>query len=685
MLRYRKRIVISLAVFAIFLGILASVAAVALLVVNRKYSADEELFLSASNNSATIYYALDSLGSPKQFWSDTTGGADEWCSLEDASEYLKLGFIAAEDRDFYRHHGINLKRSALALLNQLFHFKPSFGASTITQQVIKNISGDNERSLRRKGAEMLRAVRLESSHGKDEILELYLNVIPMSQGVYGVAGASELYFGKEASELTLAEAATIVGVTNSPARYDPITHPEASLSKRNRVLYAMLDYGAIDEREYASAVAEPLLVTGVPRGKFNISSWFIETARENIVKDLSEKYSVTPKSAKLMLRGASVTLTVDERVQEILEEYFEDEDNLPEAFRDGLNYSMAVTDNMTGDFVGIIGRGGRKEGNYLLNLASSPITPASALKPLALYAPLIDSGEITPATIFPDVPLYYREINGAISAYPKNSPDTFDGDITVTEALHRSKNTVAIKLYEMLGAERIYSVLEKGYGFPNLSLSDKNAAPLALGQLTGGVSIMKLTEAYGVFASGGILRNARSYISVFSKSGDLLLENGKTEKRLMNRETAMIMTGLLAGVVDGGTASRITLKDLVDTAGKTGTSSGDLDRMFVGFTPYYTAGVWCGYADGKTAVGTNAPSHLEIWDRVMKRIHGECALKYGESTKFFSYSGLAEIKFSRLTGERYCERCDDDFLIGYFKFTDIPKEHICKKDEEGEL
>ncbi len=659
----------------------SSIVAVVAFAVGRRYRTDDELFNSAKDNSATVYYAVDTLGTPYEIWTDISGGSDEWCSIDDASEYLKLGFLAAEDREYYKHHGINLKRTSLALLNQVFHFKPAFGASTITQQVIKNISGDNERNLRRKSLEIFRAMRLEGVHSKDEIFELYLNIVPMSHNVYGVAGASELYFGKEPSDLTLAEAATIVGVTNSPARYNPLAHPKASKEKRNKVLYAMYSCGFIDEVEYSEAIEEPLSVTGVPANRLFIGSWFIETAREDILRDLMEKHSVTYQGAKMLLHGASVTLTVDEEIQKILEDCFSNSENLSSSCELGLNYSMAVTDNRTGDLVGVIGRAGKKEGNYLLNLATAPITPASALKPIALYAPLIDSGTVSPSTLFPDLPLYYKETEGRISAYPKNSPDIYDGDITLADALHRSKNTVAIQLYEMLGKEKIYDILKVNYGFENLSERDKNISPLALGQLTGGVSIRKLTEAYGVFPTGGIKKSARSYITVFSKGGKLLLENEQSEKRIMRSDTAMIMTGLLSGVIQRGTASRITLGEIVDTAGKTGTSGGDLDRIFVGFTPYYTAGIWCGYADGSTSIGKNTPSHLEIWDGVMKKIHEGVALKGDDDIKSFTYPGLYEVKISSVTGERYCELCDDEPITAYFRFSDMPPEHKCENYE----
>lgn len=629
MLKKRNKIKVFVAAVSLIAAVFSLFSLLIYNVTSDRYRGDDELFNFAKENSATVYYAIDPTGVSYEIWTDRSGGGEEWSSLHDIPDTLRLGFIAAEDRSFYSHKGVNIKRTGYALINQLLHIKPSFGASTITQQVIKNISGDNERSFERKATEILRAVRLENNHSKDEILELYLNIVPMSRGIYGVGAASRLYFGKEPSELTVAESATLIGVTNAPGLYDPISHPDASQKKRDRVLYAMLECGVISEEEYQQAKSEPLVITGVPKGEYNISSWFIETAKEDILNDLTAEYGVNKGAAKVMLKGASVTLTVDGRVQKILEEYFENENNLPEAFSRGLNYSFAITDNISGDLIGIIGSAGEKSGNNLLNFATLPVPPASTLKPLALYSPLLDLG-IDADAIFDDVPLYYKERDGKITAFPKNSPDAYDGDITLSDAIAYSKNTVAMQIYDYLGRDFIFDKLKGDYGFDTLVLADKNPSPLALGQLTSGIPLRKLTEAYGAFTDRGMTRNARTYISVFSGSGELLLENVKKEKRVMKIETAANMIDMLRGVVDKGTAKGIGLKEIVDTAGKTGTSGGDFDRLFIGFTPYYTAGIWCGYTSSKVPIGSNSPSHLNIWDEVMKRIHEEVAFSRDE-------------------------------------------------------
>ena len=634
MFKYKKLIIGIVSAVSIFIITASLSVFIVFSVVSQKYSYDDELFNFAKENVATVYYAKDEFGVSRQIWSDRTFGGEEWVSLTEIPEVLKMGFIAAEDRKFYKHSGVDVKRTAYALLNQALHLKSSFGASTITQQVVKNIIGDNERSFKRKALEICRAIRLENNHSKDEILELYLNIVPMSCGIYGVSTASRLYFGKEPMDLTVAECATLIGVTNAPGLYDPITHPEASREKRDRVLFAMAECGVISKEDYRTAKSEELKITGVPKSEYNISSWFVETARADIISDLSKKYGINKGASKIMLQGAEVTLTVDTRVQELLEDFFENADNLPEACLHGLNFSFAVTDNSNGDLIAIIGGAGKKEGNYLLNFATASITPASTLKPIALYAPLLDMG-FRPNSVFEDMPLYYKETNGMITAYPKNSPDGYDGDITLSDAIAYSKNTVAVSIYNILGKETIYTKLKEEYGFDTLVENDKNPSPLALGQLTKGVSLRKMTEAYGAFSNLGKIRNSRSYISVFSANGDLLISKEKEEKSVMKSETSRLMTEMLRNVVDIGTARGVTLKEIVDTAGKTGTSGGDRDRLFIGFTPYYTAGIWCGYTGSSSSVGNNYPSHIQIWDKLMKKIHEEILTFSEESLKNF--------------------------------------------------
>ena len=653
---------------------------------NIDYDFDEELFNTAKEDKTTYYYARGEEGDLIEVYKSTYNSVSEWTKFDDIGDNIKHGFIAMEDREYYKHSGVNAKRTVAAAINHIFKLKDSFGGSTITQQVIKNISGNNEASISRKIKEILRAMNVERNHSKDDIFELYLNIIPMSGNIHGVGAASEIYFGKEPHDLSVAEAATIVGITNAPTKYNPYNNPDACISKRNKVLYAMLDVGFINDVEYEEAVRSPLILSE-ENGNFGISSWFIETANNEILSDICSEYNLSKPAAKLVLRGCRVILTMNPDIQNILDDYFSNIDNLSDKVNDGLKYSMVVSDPYTGDLLGIIGNVGKKQGEQLLNYATSPIIPGSVLKPIALYAPLIDSGDIRWSTMIEDEPVEY--INNDIP-YPKNTPDVYEGSIDVNYALQKSKNTVAARLFERLGADVIFEQLKSTYGFDTLventkgkggeTISDKAMAPLALGQLSFGVSLKRLTEAYNVFSCGGELCSPRSYICVYGKDGKCLIKRDVTKKRVYSSETAQIMNQLLSNVVAVGTARQIRLKELIDVAGKTGTSGSDRDRLFVGYTPYFTAGIWCGYCNREGTVGFNTPNHLQIWDEVMRRIHNKIIFsEYNELLDVFDTSELIIAPYCSKSGMRPTEKCELDedcqIKLGYFKSTDIPNEN----------
>ena len=597
---------------------------------NVNYDLDEALFEKAGEEETTYYYAYDKDGELQEVWKSFGREKREWVSISDVSRYLTDGFIAVEDREFYSHRGINLKRTLAAAFNHIFKFRDTFGASTITQQVVKNISGDNETTVKRKLNEILRALSLERRHSKSEILEMYLNITPMSENIYGVSLASEVFFGKEASDLTITEAATIIGITNAPSRYNPFSNPEECIKKRNRVLYAMLENDVINETEYEESISAPLGITdGYNLGER--SSWFVETATADVISDVQAKYGISAPAARMMLHGSKIILTMSPEIQKIMEEYFYDESNLSDKIFSGMNYAMVVSDPYNGNLLGIIGNGGRKSGERLFNYATSPITPGSTIKPLTIYAPLIDKNEINWSSTVKDEPVRYEARGDEEVPYPKNSPNVYDGEITVNEAVKRSKNTVAIRLLEKVGIKSAFDLLVNVFGFENMidgkdgggALTDIAEAPLALGQLSIGESIRKLTESYNVFPNSGILPRGSSYHVVYDKDGRVIIKSEQSSIRVFRKSTADIMNQLLMEVVNDGTARRITLKESVDTAGKTGTSSGDRDRLFIGYTPYYTAGIWCGFSGGSGEVGANSPTHLEIWDRIMTEIHEE--------------------------------------------------------------
>ncbi len=664
------------------------------------YGLDEELFASSGKSSVTTYYAFNQGGEAVKIY-ESGPRLTEHASLEEIPKMLIDGFISAEDRDFYSHRGVDIKRTAYALVNHLLPRKSRFGASTITQQVIKNISGDDEPTIRRKAYEIMRARHLEKLHTKDEILEMYLNILPMGDNIYGVKMAADVYFGKELIELNLSECAALVGITNAPSKYSPYRNPGECQAKRDRVLYAMLDNGVISESEYNEARAVPLKVKPKDVKLYKYSSWFIETVREDVCSDLMKKYQISRAAARVMLGGGvKIYTTVDMGVQRILEEYFENEDNLPSEVKDGLKIAFTVVNPKDNTLLGIIGDKGRKQGDYLYNNATVPHTPGSVLKPIALYLPLLENRKINWATVIDDIPVEVKDSEDGHRLYPHNSPDVYDGLISVKDAICRSKNTVAVKLYNMLGAESIYKNLYENYYFDTLvrqekangvTVSDLAPSPLALGQLTRGVSLRKMTESYTVFYDGG-LREPRSYYTVTLDDGRELLRKEESVRKVASRESARIMTALLSEVVNDGTARSLRLKDVVDTAGKTGTSGADRDKWFIGFTPYFTAGIWCGFGDGGGfSPGSN--THLKMWDEVMISLHSELISDI-DSPEGFSYDGLLRLPYCKASGCNFTEACSHDArpnMLEYGYFTEDNKPvrdcslHKLVLDEEGRI
>ena len=588
---------------------------------------------------------------------------NRWADLTEIPPLMRDAFVLIEDKEYYSHHGVNLRRTAMALCNTLTKSRPMFGASTITQQLIKNLSGDNQPTVKRKLTEIVRALHLDSTHSKEEILEMYLNVIPMGEQILGVKMAAREFFDKSPEELSVSEIALLVGITNAPTRYNPRLHPEAAQQKRNSIITTMKNGGLISEEEARDAMAAPIHLAEGTRELERVYSWFSEQVIDDVISDLAAEKNLTLEAARFLIYGGGIHIytTEEPQVTEALERVFS------EYGEDDLHYAMIVYNSKTGNVAGIQGQKGNKKANRLYNFASEArITPGSSLKPIALYAPLLESGRITPATVFDDVPSVLN-IDGKERLYPYNYPRVYDGLIPISRALALSKNTVAVRLYDMLGQEKIYdhlvndfefsSIVRRGYRADGSIVSDLGPSSLALGQLTYGVTLSELTRAYTAFARQGRLGSGKTYLAVYKEDGSVLLKNDKNDKKIYSSSCANLMCDLLSQVVESGTAREITLKKEIDTAGKTGTSGEDLDRLFVGFTPYYTAGIWCGYGDGHTPIGRRSTTHLHLWDEVMTRVHHTCAC---DEAEHFSKEGLVRATYCDASGARPSDICSLD-------------------------
>ena len=694
-MRTKKRAITALAIVILSVGGLIVLVLGGLYIYSKfaiDFDRDIELFSNSAGFESTSFFAdsdkTDTEYTPVQL--EISGSLKKiHYSLDEISPYLKWGFIAVEDRKFYDHKGIDFKRTGAAALNYVFGRERSFGGSTITQQVVKNISGDNDKKLTRKLNEIIRAVHIEQNYTKNEIFEVYLNVIPMGNNMYGVGIASRAYFGKEPSELNAAEAATLIGITNAPTMYSPYLNPEKCKTKRDTVLSVMHREGVITEDEYEEAISNDVKVLPKGEGGDIYDSWFVETVITEATADLAKKKNISISAAEHLLLGGGykVYTTMDIGVQRALDGYFENKENFPEEINSGLNYSMVITNSSDGTLAGIVGGAGEKRANRILNNALVPHTPGSVLKPLALYAPLIDEGKINWATVFDDVPTSFTETDEGYRAYPKNSPDVYSGLTTVKDALRLSKNTVAVRLCELRGTSAVFYDLKNKLGFDTLvekektsdgrTLTDLALSPLALGQLTYGVSLAKLTEAYSALSGRGVHKNMRSYLYITDGEGNTILENVPQQKRIYKETSADIVTKMLEEVVKSGTAKSLSLDNLVPTAGKTGTSGGGRDKMFIGYTPYYTAGIWCGFESGGRSVDGLAPTHLKIWDDVMCEIHQDKTYDIE-----FETAGLIRRPYCRDSGELYGENCLLDVRgsrleYGYFTPENAPNS-MCK-------
>ena len=563
-------------------------------------------------------------------------------------------FVAIEDERFWDHKGVDWYRTIGAGVNFIIPIKDKFGASTITQQLIKNVTGENDYKIQRKIQEIFWALDLESKKSKEDILTLYLNVINLSQNCYGVQAAANTYFGKDVSELTLLECACIAAITNNPSYYNPIRFPEHNKERRQTILWKMCEENLISEEQMNENYdAEPVFnLTSTDDSTNNINSWYTDMVINDVIDDLVE-LGYTSQAANLLVYsgGLNIYTCMDPEVQAVLDEVYLNEEYFPE-HTSGMpaQSSMIIIHPTTGDILGVAGAKGEKKGNRIQNFATDTVRPAgSSIKPVSVYGPALEMGLINYATVYDDTPVKFRENN---SPWPHNLPDVYNGLTNINSAVERSVNTVAIKVLEDLSPQVSFDFCRNKLGMESLlelvelsnggTLTDIDLAPLALGQLTYGCTVREITAAYTAFANKGIFNYAKSYIKVTNAEGDVILSNEEPGNIVFSEENAVVMTKMLSNVVSNGTAKAITLRKTVDCAGKTGTTNNDYDRWYIGYTPYYIGGVWYGYEYPKTLSNLKSNPCVSIWDTVMTKLHQpmvDDASNGGEELKRFDESG----------------------------------------------
>ena len=632
-------------------------------------------------------------------------------SIDKVPKNLQNAFVAIEDERFYEHNGIDIKGIIRAGVNGVkngFHF--SEGASTITQQLIKNnvftewVNGESGvEKVKRKLQEQYLAIELSKIMSKEEVLENYLNTINLGQNTLGVQAASKRYFNKDVSQLTISECAVIAAITQNPSKYNPISHPEKNVERRQKVLEDMLEQGYITQAEYDTAlkdnVYDRIQTVNADTEEKKIYSYYVDELTEQVMQDLQEQlgYSSTQAYYALYSGGLKIYTVQDEEIQRICDEEFSNPENYPAGTKVALSYELSVEksdgevvnhsvqmlenyfkelegedfdlvfddeetarsyvekykeanlaykdkvigekislvpqpqcsftimDQHTGYVKAVVGGRGTKEASLTLNRATNTVRqPGSTFKVLAAYAPALDCGGMTLATVQDDTEYYYDTGRKVSNWYTSG----YKGLCTLRYGIEQSLNIVAVKTISDITPQVGFDYLED-FGFTTLVERRETAngavesdviQALALGGITDGIRNIELNAAYAAIANNGTYIKPVYYTKIIDKDGKVLLENIPQTKQVIEETTAYLLTDAMQDVVTKGTGGAVAFSGQ-NIVGKTGTTSSNKDVWFAGYTPYYTATVWAGYDNNLSLVGDEKNFHKRIWKKIMSRVH----------------------------------------------------------------
>lgn len=629
----------------------------------------------ANQNQTTIVYAYDDKQQPVEVTRLHGSENRIWVSLSEMPEEMKKAAIAIEDKRFEKHNGVDWFRTASAV----FMHGMSQGGSTITQQLIKNLTGDKEVTIVRKFNEILYALNMERNYSKDEILEAYLNTIYLGEGCYGVKTAAEKYFGKDVSELNLAECTALLGITQYPYKYDPLVNPKENKTRQKYGLDVLLETKEISQEEYDEAINYKLVFTNSDEYKAahkddkestqtesKIQSYYVDYVVDQVIDDFMEQYGLTEQQAtqKVYYGGLKIYTAMDPDVQAAMEDVFYNRNNM---MNKGIQSAMTVMD-YKGRIVGIVGGAGKKTQNRGLNRAvSSKRQPGSSIKPLSIYAPAIENN------------LYYWSsmIRDSASRYVDGKPwpvnygnDPGDGGLHPLQyALMHSLNTVPARMLEKITIKTSFDFLENRFHLSTLEKADADWAPLVTGAFTQGVTTLDMAAAFAAFGNGGTYYEPYCYYKVTNSSGsETLLQTSVKGEKALSPDTADVMCELLQANTGYGTTKANAVSGF-QTMAKTGTTTDQKDRWFVAGTPYYISATWYGYdtpAYIKVPESVN-PSAI-LFKKVFDKIHKDLPAKE------FEKSGLTvEKEYCTKTGLIASPSCTSK-KKGWYKITDTPAE-----------
>ena len=571
-IQFRKRLRLTFFVAIFVVVVIVSGMGIGMYAAVSREIKDMNIQTLALNYSSFIYYE-DAAGNPQELEQIQSDFNRIWVDSSQIPQVMKDAIVSIEDERFYKHHGVDIKRT--------------LGAT-----------------------------------GKWVLSKV--GIVYFANNCNGVEAAANTYFNKDASDLTLAEAASIAGITQFPSEYDPFVHPDKNIEKRNLVLGKMRELGYITDAEYAEASGSDLVVSNAYRqNQGRITSYFVDQVVNDVIADLMTQkgYSEDFATQQVYNGGLKIYSTMDPNIQNIMEGIFTNTSNFPYTGK-GAQSAMIIIDPYTGKIRGLIGGLGEKTDIRGWNRATqSKRQPGSSIKPLSVYAPAVDMGKITEVDTVTD-----EEITiGNDKWKPKNSYNDFLGDMTIKEAVARSANIPAVKVLDMVNLTNSFNYLQNKFHITTLEEKDKNYSSLALGGLTQGVTVEEMAGAYCTFVNSGKYIKPYTYTRVLDSTGQVILENTSSTSQAISPAAAYITADLLSGVVNSsvGTGKGAKLDCGISTYGKTGTTDDDCDKWFVGFTPYYVGACWYGFDTPASisAAGVSGNPTVTAWNLVMEKIH----------------------------------------------------------------
>ncbi len=597
-----------------------------------------------------------------------------WADLDDIPPNMQNAVIAIEDERFRQHDGVDWKRTASAVVNLVFKFSSvEYGGSTLTQQLVKQLTGDNDHTVMRKVTEIMKALELEKQYSKDEILESYLNILPLSDNITGVGFGANYYFSKDVKDLSLAECAVLASITQNPSYYVPYRHPENVRDRQQTVLWKMLKLGFISRDEYDQAMGEELILSSNV-SYVSVQDYYTDMVIESVIADLQEQYGYSYAQAENMIYygGLRIYSWEDVDVQTSMERLYADESIYPDSIsgdEEDPRVAFFATD-YDGKVITTVGDRGVKTGDRVTNISTmSKRQPGSSIKPIALYDLGIEYNLFNYSSRVADAPCL--TVGG--KPWPPNYGYSyaFDNGYTLLYlGLQQSLNTVATQVLNQVGLDNSYDFLTNTLGISTYVEDDINFSALGLGGATYGAYLSELTSAYQIFGDGGVYNGFYCYDKVENAKGEVILQTAPLGIQALSEDTSYVMNRLLQQVVRGGLGTLYKISgswpSSTEVFAKTGTTDANNDVLAVGGTTEFVAGCWFGYRYNNEMTYTQAQAVKTLWNEGMLRLNREFP-----GGSFEHFGETKELTFCCKTGLLASSSCTS-CATGVYRLSNIP-------------